>query len=247
MVRSYFRLALLTEQKMIESLAAHGVEPMDLVPSLMTTHTVANPEYDPAEAEKFKREEAERLVEEAEEQARLEVEHKRAENEKRSLTTLEDEASSVFGQGDDDEGDDPLPRQSSSPPPPRYSARKPSDSNPFGNDDEEDDIGYIPAPSPPLGEPNALSPSTLPVPPTSPNLVPSSSSSAFALAPPPTLPSPNSEPSTLKGPIVGTKTDIKLEKPAAVEEDVTPVLPGVSTTLTAADENITLDIRWTIL
>lgn len=35
---------------MIESLAEHGVQAMDLVPSLMTTHTVANPEYDPAEA-----------------------------------------------------------------------------------------------------------------------------------------------------------------------------------------------------
>src|ERR1700691_5999859 len=40
----------MTEQKMIESLATHGVQAMDLVPSLMTTHTVANPEYDPAEA-----------------------------------------------------------------------------------------------------------------------------------------------------------------------------------------------------
>lgn len=35
---------------MIESLGEHGVEPMDLVPALMTTHTVANPEYDPEEA-----------------------------------------------------------------------------------------------------------------------------------------------------------------------------------------------------
>ena len=35
---------------MIESLSTHGVQAMDLVPSLMTTHTVANPEYDPAEA-----------------------------------------------------------------------------------------------------------------------------------------------------------------------------------------------------
>ena len=34
---------------MIESLAEHGVLATDLVPSLMTTHTVANPEYDPAE------------------------------------------------------------------------------------------------------------------------------------------------------------------------------------------------------
>ncbi|KAF9024047.1 DUF726-domain-containing protein [Hymenopellis radicata] len=38
------------EQKMIESLGEHGVLPMDLVPALMTTHTVANPEYDPTQA-----------------------------------------------------------------------------------------------------------------------------------------------------------------------------------------------------
>lgn len=37
---------------MIESLSLHGIEAKDLVPSLMTTHTVANPEYDPAEASK---------------------------------------------------------------------------------------------------------------------------------------------------------------------------------------------------
>ncbi len=35
------------EQRMIESLGEHGVDPFDLVPALMTTHTVKNPEYDP--------------------------------------------------------------------------------------------------------------------------------------------------------------------------------------------------------
>lgn len=35
---------------MIDSLALHGIQSKDLVPSLMTTHTIANPEYDPAEA-----------------------------------------------------------------------------------------------------------------------------------------------------------------------------------------------------
>lgn len=40
----------LTEQKMIDTLALHGIQAKDLVPALMTTHTVANPEYDPAEA-----------------------------------------------------------------------------------------------------------------------------------------------------------------------------------------------------
>ena len=46
------------EQKMIESLAIHGIEAKDLVPSLMTTHTVANPEYDPAEARRQAEEKA---------------------------------------------------------------------------------------------------------------------------------------------------------------------------------------------
>lgn len=51
MGRLYYHMELETaEQKMIDSLAAHGVQAIDLVPSLMTTHTVANPEYDPVEA-----------------------------------------------------------------------------------------------------------------------------------------------------------------------------------------------------
>ncbi len=37
---------------MIENLADHGVQPSDLIPALMTTHTVANPEYDPAAAQR---------------------------------------------------------------------------------------------------------------------------------------------------------------------------------------------------
>ncbi|KAF8734351.1 hypothetical protein AX14_003397, partial [Amanita brunnescens Koide BX004] len=51
MGRLYYHMELATaEQKMIESLALHGVRAMDLAPALMTTHTVANPEYDPREA-----------------------------------------------------------------------------------------------------------------------------------------------------------------------------------------------------
>ncbi|KAK0501045.1 hypothetical protein EDD18DRAFT_1147168 [Armillaria luteobubalina] len=51
MGRLYYHMELETqEQKMIESLGEHGVLPMDLVPALMTTHTVANPEYDPEAA-----------------------------------------------------------------------------------------------------------------------------------------------------------------------------------------------------
>ncbi|VDB84324.1 unnamed protein product [Peniophora sp. CBMAI 1063] len=51
--RLYYHMELATpEQKMIQNLSLHGVIPEDLVPALMTTHTVANPEYDPAEAKR---------------------------------------------------------------------------------------------------------------------------------------------------------------------------------------------------
>lgn len=46
------------EQKMIESLALHGIRAEDLTPALMTTHTVANPEYDPEEAKRLDEERA---------------------------------------------------------------------------------------------------------------------------------------------------------------------------------------------
>jgi len=55
---------------MIESLAEHGVQAGDLVPSLMTTHTVSNPEYDPTAAriheKKVREEEEDRLQKEEE-------------------------------------------------------------------------------------------------------------------------------------------------------------------------------------
>ncbi|GJJ13224.1 hypothetical protein Clacol_007475 [Clathrus columnatus] len=64
MGRLYYHMELATsEQKMIESLAEHGVRAEDLVPSLMTTHTVANPEYDPVEARKVKEEQLRRIEE----------------------------------------------------------------------------------------------------------------------------------------------------------------------------------------
>ena len=43
---------------MIESLALHGIQAEDLTHTLMTTHTVANPEYDPEEAKRLDEERA---------------------------------------------------------------------------------------------------------------------------------------------------------------------------------------------
>ena len=122
---------------MIENLAEHGVQPSDLVPALMTTHTVANPEYDPAEA---KRQSELRKVE------------------------AETEASS-----------------------------------------ESDDISEI----------------TVVEPPAPPN-------------------GPSTPPATAKSEAFQTTSRV-------LETTSTAAVPGVSTSLSAADENVTLDIRWTVL
>ena len=123
---------------MIESLAQHGVQAIDLVPSLMTTHTVANPEYDPAEA-------------------------------RRQADMREFEP---------DHPDSPL-----------------SDSG-------------------------------------------KSEDTAVELGP------PSSPPSTSPG----TATQKTFQTtPMVLEPTSTATIPGVSTTLSAADEKVTLDIRWTVL
>src|SRR5712691_10586496 len=127
----------MSEQKMVETLAEHGLQPSDLVPALMTTHTVANPEYDPAESKR---------------QADL----RKAE--------AETEASS-----------------------------------------ESDDISEVT-----VVEPSA-----------SPN-------------------GPSIPPATAKSETFQTTARV-------LETTSTATVPGVSTSLSAADENVTLDIRWTVL
>ena len=155
---------------MIESLAEHGVQPMDLVPALMTTHTVANPEYDPEEA-------------------------------RRRAMESEHEAVFYAEDGDDESiSDQTLVDQSSSP----------STSNPSTPKPKEVELPN-PGPGTPISSP--------PHPPAS--------------------------------------TDTSLRPPAAhviyqttarvLGDTSTSAIPGVTTTLSAADEKVTLDIRWTVL
>ncbi len=124
---------------MIENLAEHGLQPSDLVPALMTTHTVANPEYDPTEAQR----KAE--IQEAEEEE-----------------------------------------------PP-----------------ECDDISEV----------TVVGPST-----------PPKASSLPGSSPPPTA-----------------KLGSFQTTSRVLQQTSTAAVPGVSTSLSAADENVTLDIRWTVL
>lgn len=144
-VTPWLTVHFFTEQRMIEQLAEHGVTPADLTPSLLTTHTVPNPEYDPEAAKE--REEEHRLQEERE------AKEESAESSQASLDGASKEQ---------EEGQDDVAGERNSPPGPGTQSN---------TDDAEDNL----------------------------------------IAP---LPS---------------------------------TLPGVSTTLSAADEMITLDIRWTIL
>ncbi|KAA1467865.1 DUF726-domain-containing protein [Dentipellis sp. KUC8613] len=146
--RLYYHMELATpEQKMIENLALHGVRPDDLVPALMTTHTIANPEYDPAEARRM-------------------ADQKREEEEaKKDL------------------------------PPPPYA------------EEESEDIGIAPPDS------STKSPTT-----------------------------PSQRPPTPQ-----TSTAKTFQTTARVLEGTTASVAGVTTTLSSADEKVTLDIRWTVL
>ncbi|KIM38167.1 hypothetical protein M413DRAFT_76231 [Hebeloma cylindrosporum] len=157
MGRLYYHMELETqEQKMIESLGEHGVLASDLVPALMTTHTVANPEYDP--------EEARRQAEEA-------INNPPDDNESISDQTLVNE---------------PLPTS------------EPGNKTPT-------------APMSPLPEGTTAVLTT-------------------------TLTKPEN------GPLKQVPTTTKV-----LQESSTAAIPGVTTSLSSADQNVTLDIRWTVL
>ncbi|ORY29519.1 hypothetical protein BCR39DRAFT_531941 [Naematelia encephala] len=139
------------EQHMIESLAEHGVDAADLVPALMATHTVKNPEFDPqakkdAEAEKMR-------------EAR--IEHEDEAEADQSDTETETDAPPPYvekenNRTDDEEGDEPTAAEESpalqissdqqiSPaqqiPSTTNSAASPiaRSVNPFGDEDDHDD------------------------------------------------------------------------------------------------------------
>ncbi|KAG8966185.1 hypothetical protein FRC03_012303 [Tulasnella sp. 419] len=153
MGRLYYHMELETaEQKMIEFLAEHGINAMDLVPSLMTTHTVHNPEYDPAEA------------------AAKKAEAEAARNQ----------------QGDDDDDDD--------------------------SDDNSQTL-----------------------------TIPSSKADLTQMTPKDYINQQNLlQPNQSAQVAQQTTTNI-------MTANTTLSMPGVSTSLSSTDENVTLDIRWTVL
>ncbi|WVR03918.1 hypothetical protein IAU60_000917 [Kwoniella sp. DSM 27419] len=146
MARLYQHMELTRdEQRMIESLAEHGVDPSDLVPALMTTHTVNNPDFDP----KAKARADLQAIAEAEAEGEAEAEREMV-TEKERFSNQVEANDKAEGLGLSAEG---LPTDS--PPPPPYSPRKTAEVvdavpgkptsrprktiNPFGEDDDGDE------------------------------------------------------------------------------------------------------------
>lgn len=146
---------------MIESLGEHGVLASDLVPALMTTHTVANPEYDP--------EEARRKAEDA-----------------------------LNNPPSDEEKEDV----------------------------EEDDI--------------SISDQTLVNQPISKSHSEGNKTPTSVSSPNPSQEDPNSP--REGGPLKQVRTTTKV-----LQESSTAAIAGVTTSLSSTDQNVTLDIRWTVL
>jgi len=291
----------MAEQMMIESLAEHGVMAEDLVPALMTTHTVKNPEYDPKAAKEA----------EEEESGQEEEEHRRDEQDapppyeprtglpdlpitstsekagettpRRSntpLPTLKTRRKPInpFGE-DSDEEEAPIMSKpttaslrATSPLPSRSPQARKMSTNPFGSDDEEDGLPSfasssrqpITSPKPPvrstpsfdmedddgdIGRPASPEPKR--------ENFAAEADSAVELDGEATKQeqtdsdaerTPTREHSRLpdEGESTGTLVDDNKEE-AEEEPPSLPSLPGVSTSLTTADENVVLDIRWTVV
>jgi len=287
---------------MIESLAEHGVRADDLVPALMTTHTVKNPEYDPKAAK-----EAEAGVQEGNEKGGKDGDRWPEEDapppyEPRPIPIISTPTSSAS-----DTTEETTPKRSTTPLPPLESRHK--SVNPFGDDDDED---YLPAKptssssriqSPPISTSPQRKKSVnpfgsddeedgLPSFASSSRRQPSPARSSVARMPSfdmeddegdigrPASPV-SAQDSEAATPIVDSSIELEKaqtdQKAMDVDPERTPTrehhklpdnddelakdskeeveegppslpsLPGVSTSLTTADENVVLDIRWTVV
>jgi len=301
---SHWSVELMAEQMMIESLAEHGVMAEDLVPALMTTHTVKNPEYDPKAAKDAAEEESGKGEGEkyrlAEQDAPPPYEprtvlpdlpttstsEKIGETTPRRSTTplpsLKPRPKPInpFGE-DSDEEEAPITSKpttaslrATSPLPSRSPQPRKMSTNPFGSDDEEDglpsfasssrqsitspkphigrtpsfdledDDGDIGRPASPKAKPDMVSPRL-----RADSAVYSDEEATKQEekdADPERTPTKEhfrlpDDVEISEAPIDDSKDDMEEEPPSL------PSLPGVSTSLTTADENVVLDIRWTVV
>jgi len=135
--QSFFLLCVLSsllklpEQQMIDSLAQHGVLSADLAPSLVTTQTVNNPDFDP-EAKKEREEEEEAERQRAEERRKEDEELERIERERIEARKRAEAEEQVL------KGEDDSERDLATPPPPAYSSTPQSEAVSSSSDSKED-------------------------------------------------------------------------------------------------------------
>ncbi|BGP46620.1 hypothetical protein JCM10450v2_002467 [Rhodotorula kratochvilovae] len=259
------------EQRMIEQLAEHGVTAEDLVPSLVATYTIDNPEYDAEAAELAAQEgdialesevgrDAEQKKRGRDEQARRE----RAEADEARATSqdleerLGDMALGTEGEESEDLGyvrrevrkierrasEAVLREPPSGSPRSTHPPQSPETPTKCGRSmfDAFDDGGDIGSA---LDSPPARSLADSPIP-AHPDYAP-----AEASADPPHPPSSDDEPTTPRAtsPSLPAYDEVepKTRHPDNFLDPLPSSLPGVSKTLTHLDKTVTLDIRWTIL
>lgn len=259
------------EQKMIESLAEHGVDPMDLVPSLMTTHTIKNPEYDPEEVKRKElAEEMERVRLEEEEQQKRERKEK-GEDLEDTVADADEPPPPPYARTEEGVAGEAAPTSTTPksplppPPPPPLTPRK--FNNPFGDDDDEDE-DEMPKKFQVVAGPSTARLRSGSIATTTPRSVVESDGDLATFSEDlgddepsidGTTPQDDEEEEESTTPkanpplrLPGPPEDILSPRLTALPPELPPqseskALPGVSTSLSKTDENVTLDIRWTIV
>jgi len=257
-----------TEQRMIESLAEHGVMAADLVPALMTTHTVRNPEYDPAatraipeEDEDAEQEEngVERSTEPKITQESDKVALKSTELKEPSVSISDHNDMPKFSPSDPFGQEEPLELA-----PPPYHALKPrreklgKNVNPFGDDDDSDGEDITMLASPPAQTRSVLSTAQI-LPEVEEGDIAATledmkmSDSKTSTAPFSATPGGSDPAQTVvsgaQAETIKPTNAAEVVKQGVREEGPkqSEALPGVSTALSKTDLNVTLDIRWTVV
>jgi hypothetical protein len=242
------------EQNMIESLAQHGVLPTDLSPSLITTQTVDNPDFDP-EAERERAEEKEREKQQVEERQAEEAKERAQEEEARAIQEsidrerrmreseeAEEDTDTEVEDGDlgdlGDLGD--VPKRRSGPVKPKHMLPEDEGGDIGALSDNESAANDSISPPPPAyaEEDEGDIAAALDSPKVTPKILPEEKEEK----------SLRTDPNTAARIVLDSKvTPMGLTSTTQTIDTLPSALEGVTTELSSADKTITLDLRWTVL
>lgn len=268
MVRLYQHLDIdVREQSMIESLSEHGILASDLAGSLITTHTIANPAYDPNEARQAREAEEAKAAKEAKEAE----ERKKAEDEARALRESEDAKEARKAQeaweakGDARASWDPSKEPSESldagtpsqqEAPEQAEAREPQDAQ--GGTPEKRSEDQAPAPPKDAQPPHTPTQGSATSPRSKPRQgTPHAPAEDTSSSQPSVLVDPNTA-AQVAGGADASPTGHRATAPASSvsgpgrtypqsAEAPRTTLEGVTTEMSASNKTLTLDLRWTVL